>query len=196
MPVAQLSCGNSQELHTKSVCMDAYITVISAGSQGENGREDCIMPWYVTQPPPAQVLLTTGSFTGWSKESCLTLCDPMDCSCQAPLSMKLSREKHWNVLPFPSLGTFLTQGSNLGLLHCRQILYRLRHWEPGSKTGQHVFMWFMMFVKIRSPGLLHIFFLIFKIMQIWWHIYRRLGKYRTRLHIVPLYITINFKLVN
>ena len=24
-------------------------------------------------------------------------------------------------------GILLTQGSNLGLLHCRQILYRLRH---------------------------------------------------------------------
>ena len=26
------------------------------------------------------------------------------------------------------LGIFLTQGSNLGLLHCRQILYSLSHW--------------------------------------------------------------------
>ena len=24
-------------------------------------------------------------------------------------------------------------------------------------------------------------------MKVWWHIYRRLGKYRTKLHIVPLY---------
>ena len=34
-------------------------------------------------------------------------------------------------LPFPSLGIFLTQGSNLSLLcllHCRQSLYLLGHW--------------------------------------------------------------------
>ena len=30
-------------------------------------------------------------------------------------------------LPFPSPGIFLTQGSNPGLLHCRQILYHLSH---------------------------------------------------------------------
>ena len=35
---------------------------------------------------------------------CPTLCDPMDCSCQAPLSMKFSRQEYWNGLPFPSPG--------------------------------------------------------------------------------------------
>ena len=33
-------------------------------------------------------------------QSCLILCDPMDCSpCQAPLSMGLSRQKYWSGLP-------------------------------------------------------------------------------------------------
>ena len=41
--------------------------------------------------------------------------------------MEFSRQEHWSGLPFPSPGVFLTQGSNLGLLHCRQILYRLSH---------------------------------------------------------------------
>ena len=37
-------------------------------------------------------------------QSCLTLFDPMDCSCQAPLSMELSRQEYWSGLPFPPPG--------------------------------------------------------------------------------------------
>ena len=37
-------------------------------------------------------------------KSCLTLCDPMDCSYQAPLSMEFSRQEYWSGLPFPSPG--------------------------------------------------------------------------------------------
>ena len=32
------------------------------------------------------------------------LCDPMNCSPQAPLSMGFSRQKYWSGLPFPSPG--------------------------------------------------------------------------------------------
>ena len=32
-------------------------------------------------------------------------------NCQAPLSMGFSRQEHWNVLPCPPQGIFLTQGS-------------------------------------------------------------------------------------
>ena len=35
-------------------------------------------------------------------QSCLTLRDPMDCSCQAPLFMGFSRQGYWNGLPCPS----------------------------------------------------------------------------------------------
>ena len=31
---------------------------------------------------------------------CLTLCDPMDCTCQAPLSMEFSKQEYWSRLPF------------------------------------------------------------------------------------------------
>ena len=34
-------------------------------------------------------------------QSCLTLCNPIDCS-QAPLSMGFSRQEYWSGLPFPS----------------------------------------------------------------------------------------------
>ena len=37
-------------------------------------------------------------------QSCLTLCDPMDCSHHAPLSMEFSRQECWSGLPFPSPG--------------------------------------------------------------------------------------------
>ena len=67
-------------------------------------------------------------------QSCPTLCDPIDWSplsmkpsVQAPLSMKFSRQEYWSGLPFPFPGIFPTRGSNLGVLHCRQILYWLSH---------------------------------------------------------------------
>ena len=43
--------------------------------------------------------------------------------------MRFSRQEYWIDLPFPFQGTFLTQGSNLGLPHCRQILYHLSYRE-------------------------------------------------------------------
>ena len=42
-------------------------------------------------------------------------------------SMRFPRQEYWSGLPFLLQGIFLTQGSNLGLPHCRQILYRLGH---------------------------------------------------------------------
>ena len=35
---------------------------------------------------------------------CLTLCDPMDCSPSAPLSMRFSRQEYWSGLPCPPPG--------------------------------------------------------------------------------------------
>ena len=37
-------------------------------------------------------------------QSCPTLCDRMDCSRQAPLSVALSRQEYWSGLPFPPPG--------------------------------------------------------------------------------------------
>ena len=33
-------------------------------------------------------------------QSCPTLCDPMDCGPQAPLSMEFSKHRYWSGLPF------------------------------------------------------------------------------------------------
>ena len=52
---------------------------------------------------------------------------PWIVACQAPLSMGFSRQEYGSGLPIPSQGIFPTQGLNLGLLHCKQILYHLNH---------------------------------------------------------------------
>ena len=57
---------------------------------------------------------------------------PWSVAGQAPLSMEFSRQDTGVGGHFLLQGIFLTQGSNLGLLHCRQILYKLSH--QGSPT--------------------------------------------------------------
>ena len=61
---------------------------------------------------------------------CLTPCGPMDCSLPGSsvhgiLQARDTRMDSHSLLQ----GIFLTQGSNLGLLHCRQILSHLSHQE-------------------------------------------------------------------
>ena len=61
-------------------------------------------------------------------KSCPTLCNPMDCSLPG---------KNTGVgCHFLLQGIFPTQGSNAGLLHCRQILYRLDY--EGSPIGASI----------------------------------------------------------
>ena len=61
-------------------------------------------------------------------QSCLTLCDPMDCSPPGSSIHEFSRQEYWSGLPFPSPGVLPNPGiKNLGLLHCKQILYHLSH---------------------------------------------------------------------
>ena len=61
-------------------------------------------------------------------QSCLTLCNPMDCngpgsSVHETLQARFTEENSHSHLQ----GIFPTQGSNLDLPHCRQILYQLSH---------------------------------------------------------------------
>ena len=60
--------------------------------------------------------------------SYLTLCDPVECS-QPGFSVHWNSPGKYTGVDSHSLlrGIFLIQGSNLGLLHCRQILYCLSH---------------------------------------------------------------------
>ena len=55
-------------------------------------------------------------------DSCPTLCQPMDCSAWNSPGKNSGMDRYF-LLP----GIFLTQGSNMGLLHFRQILYHLSH---------------------------------------------------------------------
>ena len=49
---------------------------------------------------------------------------PWTAACQAPLSMGFSRQESWRRLPCSPPGALSTQGLNLDLLHCSQILYQ------------------------------------------------------------------------
>ena len=66
---------------------------------------------------------------------------PWTAAHQAPLSRRFLRQGYWSGLSFPSQGIFLTQGSNPGLLHCRQILYQLSYkggpWGRVLLFGSH-----------------------------------------------------------
>ena len=46
-----------------------------------------------------------------SLQSCLTLCNPMDCSYQAPLSMGFSRQEYWSEMPCPLPGDLANPGT-------------------------------------------------------------------------------------
>ena len=43
-------------------------------------------------------------------QSCPTLCNPVDCSPQAPPSMGFFRQEYWSGLPFPSPGDLPNPG--------------------------------------------------------------------------------------
>ena len=68
--------------------------------------------------PHLSYLLHWQSFTSSAPESevaqsCLTLCDPVDCRHQAPPSMGFSRQEYWSGLPFPSPGNLPDPGIEL-----------------------------------------------------------------------------------
>ena len=52
--------------------------------------------------------------------------------------MEFSRQESWSACHSPLQGTFLTQGWNLGVLHCMQILYRLRHQGSPVQLLRHL----------------------------------------------------------
>ena len=72
-------------------------------------------------PTKLCLLLSRGRF-------CAT---PWTVAQQAPPSMEFSRQEYWSGLPF----LLLTQGSNPGILHFRQLLYHLSHQESPSNQG-------------------------------------------------------------
>ena len=69
---------------------------------------------------------TSACVSANSLHSCLTLCDPMNCSLPGSSLHGVLRSR---ILEWVAVlqGIFPIQGSNPGLLQCRQILYRLSH---------------------------------------------------------------------
>ena len=57
----------------------------------------------------------------------LAHCNPIDCNPTGFSVHEILWKEYWSGLPFPFLRIFLTQGSNLCLLHSRQILYCVNH---------------------------------------------------------------------
>ena len=62
------------------------------------------------------------------------LMTPWTVLCQAPLSMRFSRQEYWSGLTFPSPGDVPNPGIEPGLMYCRQILYQLSY-EGGPIMG-------------------------------------------------------------
>ena len=72
---------------------------------------------------------------GLIAQSCLTLCNPMDCSLPGSPVHEDSSGKNTGQCCHSFLqGIFPTQGSNPGLLHRRWIVYPLSH--QGSPSGR------------------------------------------------------------
>ena len=81
---------------------------------------DCLFISLISSPSFVPLILAA--------QSCPTLCDPMDTSPSGFSTHGILQAGilEWVAIPF-SRGLFLTQGSNLGLLHYRWILYQLSH---------------------------------------------------------------------
>ena len=63
----------------------------------------------------------------------------MDGNPHAPLFMQFSSQEYWSGLPFPFPGDLSDLGSNLGLLHGKQILYHLRPGKPWPRAKRPPF---------------------------------------------------------
>ena len=90
-------------------------------------------------------------------QSCLTLCDPIDCRLPVFSVHGIFQARILNGLPFPSPADLLTQELNLGLLHCRQMLYCLSHKE--SHIGVYISpnlipCWSLWYDKVSTDSML------------------------------------------
>ena len=87
-----------------------------------------------------------------SLQSCLTPCDPMDSSCQAPLSMRFSRKDYWNGLPCPPSGNLPNPGiehESLTLPALAGRFFTTSTWEASLNPGtwaifMHIMCFFML----------------------------------------------------
>ena len=88
-----------------------------------------------------------------SPKSCLTLCHPMDCRHQAPLSMGWSRQEYWSGLPFPSPGDLPKPGIKPGSLHWQVDSLPLSHQENHLPHRVHLIV--NCWLNSTTPRLTH-----------------------------------------
>ena len=84
-------------------------------------------------------------------QSCLTLCDPMDCSPQAPRPWESLGKNTGVGCHFLLQGIFPTPGSNPGLLHCRQILHCLSHQGSPQRKVWGISL-VVQLLRLRAPN--------------------------------------------
>ena len=86
------------------------------------------------------------------------LCDPTDCSLPVSSVHGISQARilEWVVIPLLQ-GIFLTQGSNLGLLHCKQILYCLSH-QGNLWVGNYGLLFNLSYIYVLKVHKINIIF--------------------------------------
>ena len=112
---------------TKGILLRHYDPKENVCVPGLRHLQSDLRDWALEEKCEVKVLVT---------QSCLTLGDPMDCSLPGSSVHEIlqARILEWVASPF-SRGSFLTQGLNLQILHCRQILYCLSYlgsWRADS----------------------------------------------------------------
>ena len=97
-------------------------------------------------------------------QSCPALCNPMDCSLPGSSLHGILQEKLLELGSHSLIqGIFPTQGSNPGLLHCRQILYYLSYrealWMSVWRKVAHMFVhiWVSMWIACMWVNVLRIY---------------------------------------
>ena len=102
---------------------------INSGNTHIRDESDCRWRWgeedFIWNMSLTEFLFTLCVYR--QSESCLVVSNLWTVARQAPLSMKFFRQEYWSGLPFPSPEDLPTQGWNLDLLHCMQILHLLSH---------------------------------------------------------------------
>ena len=140
-------------------------------------------------------------------QSCLTLCDTMDCSLPNSSVHGDSPGKYSEVGCHALLqGIFPTQGSNTGLLHCRWVLYVLSYHIISQL--QRKALLYMCKLYISKTGQNYVSLLLGNIWTNWWGWFEQKGELSkftsplwfwvfkmyswersmSRLYIVPLFI--------
>ena len=122
----------------------AHVYIITMAAEGQDEQENQLLCLCSPCPTSASLIPTLFGNVSFSKgcvaclvsQSCLTLCDTVDCS---PPGSSVHRDcpgKNTEVGCHAFLqGIFPTQGSNPGLLYCMWILYCLKLGKPTLKGG-------------------------------------------------------------